>query len=83
MKSSQISTSEVKALLSRAERLSNVMKSDPARPWILVEYTEILNDLSSVIMALMMRQDDFDSVSTRLSSLEMRYSELLYSLKSN
>ena len=83
MKSSLTSTSkpEKASVICRTKVLADRMLSDPDRPWCIVEMASLLEELASLV------DDIYDRCSgaaaeARLNSLEMRYSELLYSLSS-
>lgn len=69
-----------KSLVERSKELSNRMMSDIERPWYLVEFTSILSDLSSLIVSIVKRQGELSALEQVISSLEHRYSELLYKL---
>lgn len=70
----------VNSLVERSRELSNRMMSDLERPWYLVEFTSILNDLSVLIVDIVKRQGDFPAMEQKITALETRYSELLYTL---
>lgn len=70
----------VKALVARSRELSNRMMSDVNRPWHLIEFTSILTELSELIVVIVQRQNDVSTIEDKISSLETRYSELLYRL---
>lgn len=83
MKSSQTSTSKRTELIGRTTALAEVMMDDPARPWFLVEYALLLLGVAELLDDVLDAIGKTDELSNRLSSLETRYSELLYRLKSN
>ncbi len=70
----------VDVLLNRSKKLADLMLEDVNRPWYLIEFVNLLAEVTLAMVDLCEERPSLDSMELRISSLEHRYSELLYKL---
>lgn len=79
--------SRIEALCSRCSGLYDRMRHNPDRPFWEIEYLSILVQLSELFALLDSKLAttalNLDDISKRVSSLETRYSELLFKISSS
>lgn len=67
-------------ILTRSHRLAYLLLEDVERPWYLIEFANLLGEVAGVVVDLCEERPSLDSMELKITSLEHRYSELLYKL---